>query len=37
MLEDSEPKEHADGDDHNNQANAEHAHSSPTTHLSAVM
>lgn len=37
MLEHSEPKEHADGDDDKNQANAEHAHSSPTTHLSAVI
>lgn len=37
MLEHSEPKEHADGDDHHNQADAKHAHSTPTTHLSPLI
>ncbi|KAL9316779.1 hypothetical protein ACSQ67_017780 [Phaseolus vulgaris] len=37
MLEHSEPKEHADGDDHHNQAHAKHAHSTPTTHLPPVI
>jgi len=37
MLEHSEAKEHADGDDDKNQAHAKHAHSPPTTHLSPLI